>query len=210
MPFITEELYTFWNENKNKGKEKNEQTSDDDFVIISSWPQKIKQTEIEQTDKEGWKNTEKVLHLIYKIRNIRSELQIPPGEKFAASTSFVDTANEAVFNEQKSHIENLARLSSFTVISDKDEDKKDGFETPFDYGKLHLDITDLVDLDKEKSRLDKEIQNLEKYVTSLNQKLSNQNFVDKAPAELIAEEKKKKADAEEKLNSYKTRLESFQ
>jgi valyl-tRNA synthetase len=201
MPFITEELYDRW-----------QKQPVDPLIIVSAWP---KVEDLPATDESAWQATELMLHLVYKIRNLRGELLIPPGEKFKAAlivNAVKDNSTKDVLLAQKNHVMNLARLSDFLVFDDNESNKNSfaGISTPMDFGKLIIDVHHLIDADKEKTRLAKEIENLEKYVKVVDQKLSNKDFVERAPADLIVEENRKKTEAENKLEQLKDLLKYFE
>ena len=77
---------------------------------------------------------------------------------------------------------------------------------------LGLQVADLIDLGEEKARLGKEIEKLEKDIAGIEKKLGNENFVSRAPAEIIEEQHTRKADAEaaiEKLRGAAAQLEAL-
>ena len=63
-----------------------------------------------------------------------------------------------------------------------------------------------IDIEKERDELEKELTYTEGFLTSINKKLSNERFVDNAPEQVVANEKKKLADAEAKLKVLKQQL----
>ncbi len=187
MPFITEELYSYW--------------FPDRPLITAAWPEKH-----EDADAEAAHKTEQLLHLIYKIRNLRGELQIAPGEKFAAYATVAPEYRDEV-TAHAAHIEQLARLSSFEVRNEAEG--LDAIASPFDFGTLYLDVKHMIDLEQEKVRLTKEMTNLESYMSSLEKKLGNADFVNRAPKELIDSEQEKKEATVRKLSELKNLLGSL-
>jgi valyl-tRNA synthetase len=204
MPFITEELYSL----RSNSTDDQSSGSSNSLIITASWPDA---KTLPATDDGAWAATELMLHLIYKIRNLRGELLIPPGEKFKAALIVKDDSTKEVLLAQKNHIMNLARLSDFHVYGEKDAEKNSvtGISTPMDFGKLVIDVHHLIDAEKEKIRLAKEIENFEKYVKVIDQKLSNKDFVERAPADLISEENRKKIEATNKLEQLQEFLKYF-
>ena len=67
--------------------------------------------------------------------------------------------------------------------------------------------SDSIDLDAEKDKLNKEIDRLTGFLVGVNKKLSNERFVNNAPEQVVAVEKKKQADAESKIKALKDQLE---
>ncbi|MDH4201174.1 MAG: valine--tRNA ligase, partial [Spirochaetia bacterium] len=217
MPFITEELYSL----RCKPATAENSARTDSLIIAAPWPDV---STLPATDREAWQSTELMLHLIYKIRNLRGELLIAPGEKFKAALVAKDDLIKDTMMAQKNHIINLARLSDFSVYVDESKVDFKGIQTPVEFksagsgantfsgsksGKLVIDVHHLIDAEKEKTRLAKEIENLEKYIRIVDQKLSNKDFVERAPADLIAEENRKKEDAANKLVDLENLLKYF-
>lgn len=71
---------------------------------------------------------------------------------------------------------------------------------------IYLPLAGLIDLDKEIARIEKEIANTENELKRLAAKLSNENFVAKAPAEVVEKERAKQSMYEEKLASLREHL----
>lgn len=176
MPYITEELYSFWQENEQKNNQEKE------LILVSDW---AKQFPLE--DYAGKEIVDQLLHVIYKIRNLRAEFNLPAGEKFSASIANVSKEMVEKLSPYTSYITRLARLSELNF----DEKKTDGIKTPLNFGVLYLQAGDYIDIEKEKTRLLKEKKSLEKALASLNNTLANEEFVKKAPAQLVAAEKQK-------------------
>jgi valyl-tRNA synthetase len=195
IPFITEELYNFWN------------PSADDMIIRAKWPKTIAAGSSEKGMENGQKVTGKLLKVIYTIRNIRGELNIPPGEKFKCLIINENETERKTLEGQSDYIVNLAKLSEVEILP-KDNGFK-GISASLENGKIVLDILHLVDSEKEKTRLTKEVENLEKYLKSIDVKLSNKEFVERAPADLIAGEKEKQTSTAQKLNEVKSLLGYF-
>jgi len=183
MPFITEHLYNFWHNN-------------DDFIIISPWPEPVT-----LNDETGNDVTEKMINVVYKIRYLRSELGIAPGEKISAFLYTKNNNLKIFLTKFQPVIITLARLSNLQII--ENESSLIGLKSHFNEGMLSLDILDQINIENEKNRLGKEEKNLAAYIETLNIKLSREDFTTKAPAELINSEREKKEQAMEKLKSVK-------
>jgi valyl-tRNA synthetase len=74
---------------------------------------------------------------------------------------------------------------------------------------VYLSLKGLVDIEKELARLEKEKGNLEKEIARLEGKLQNQNFLAKAPAEVVAKEKEKLVDYQNKWEAILERISSL-
>ena len=145
-----------------------------------------------------------VMDIIRTIRNIRAEMKVPMGKK-AEVIIAADQQQTARIKEAESYILALAQASAIT-FSDK------GF-TPDKAAKGHvmgadifLPLAGLIDLDTEIARIKKEIAATEGELKRLAGKLGNENFIAKAPAEVVEKEKAKQGVYEEKLESLKQHL----
>ena len=74
---------------------------------------------------------------------------------------------------------------------------------------IFLPLKDLIDAEKEIARLTKELEKLRKGISATEGKLKNKNFVEKAPAEVVAAEKEKLSAAQEKISSVESRIEQL-
>lgn len=90
-------------------------------------------------------------------------------------------------------ISKMARIKSFESVC---EMPKGAIQIVIGDMTLGLPVADIIDLDKEKARLQKEIQKLEKDIKQIEGKLANENFVSKAPVEVIEEQKTRKDEAQ--------------
>ena len=75
---------------------------------------------------------------------------------------------------------------------------------------VYIPMAELVDLDEERARMEKEITKLEKEVARSTKKLGNEKFVNSAPEQVVAKERAKAEEWQQKLASAKERLASLQ
>jgi valyl-tRNA synthetase len=146
---------------------------------------------------------EMIKNIITGIRSIRAEYKIEPAKKLPATISAGKHAG--LLEENKHIIIGLGRLETL-VIAEKVE-KSVGAVGFVESGiEVFIDFVGAVDTEKEKVRLTKEQTDLDRYTKSLSQKLSNAEFVKNAPEAVVAGERKKLADAEEKLKKITEQL----
>ena len=174
-PFVTEALW--------------EQTADEarprgDFLMVQDWP----------AFGEAWADAEAeaelawVLDTVSEIRSTRSVLNVPAGAQISASLIGASDKVKAWAQENATPIKQLARLASFTVINDKPMRAvtiASGEET------IALEVEEFITPADEIARLDKEMAKLQKDITGTEKKLSNENFVAKAPPEIVAENRER-------------------
>ena len=192
MPFITEEI---WQHLPHEGE----------TIMLTKWPQ-VDETKI-SAEIEAQMNV--VMDIIRAIRNMRSEMNVPPGKK----ADCVIAANKEEFltmlQGTAPYIKNLANLEQLDLVLSPAE-KPDQAVTAVVQGiELFLPLKGLIDMDKEIARLEKEVEKMNKEIERLEKKLNNAGFVAKAPAEVIAGEKEKLAKYEDTKAALVSRLDSY-
>lgn len=144
------------------------------------------------------------MHLITEsitgIRNLRQEKNISPHRK---SDLLILTESNKVrrdLEDNRHHLIKLGFGSSMEFVKDGDTRLQTSLPLIFSDYKIYLPMADLLDLGKEKERLETEQKKLLEEVKRLEGKLSNENFVQKAPETVVAGER-------EKLENYRKQLE---
>ncbi|MDH5720780.1 MAG: valine--tRNA ligase [Spirochaetia bacterium] len=189
MPFITEELYSFWG-------------TASDLLITSDWPK-----EIALKNNSGYDATERTLSIVYKIRYLRGELALPVSEKIPA---IVTVENDNQKEEIESHSEYICVLGKLNSLKvEKTDEKRPGVKAMLDFGKIYLDVHEKIDISLETKRITKEREHILKGLESLKNRLSNEEFLKKAPEELVLQEKEKMQSWENKIREFDEILESL-
>ncbi|MCX7747672.1 MAG: valine--tRNA ligase [Clostridia bacterium] len=192
MPFITEEIYMHL-------------VHGDASIMISKWP--------EYSDHYHFPAEEEKMQLIMgairDIRNIRSEMNVPPSRK--AKVIFVaSSANESnILNEGKPFFERLASASEVVVQGDKSGIPSDAVASVIPGAEIFIPLEDLIDIEKEIERLEKEKSSLEKELERVTSKLNNEGFVAKAPQKVIEEEQAKRVKYQDMYDKVLERLKSI-
>lgn len=192
IPFITEEIFM--------GLQDREES-----IMISSWPVYKEEWNFQVEEEE----ISLIKEAVRSIRNVRSEMNVPPSRK---AQVFVVSENEKVldiFNRGKVFFATLASASEVIMQKDKAGIDEDAVSAVIPETVLYMPLAELVDFEKEIERLTKEKAKLQSEVDRVVKKLSNEGFVAKAPAKLIEEEKAKQAKYEAMLAEVVARLEKF-
>ena len=185
-PFITEELWSFF-----KGKNSND-------LIISKWPKENK----DMIDEEVIQAMEILKDLISSVRAIRSRMNIPLSKK----TDLYIKGDEVDFIDQNSKlIMSLAKLESYSVGSSIQKPTQSAAAVVHGM-ELYIPLEGLVDLDKERLQLNKRKIKIESLLNDIDKKLSNQNFVTRAPKDVVENEKSKLADLKDELEKIESNL----
>ncbi len=173
MPFITEEIFC--------------NLCDEESIMISSWPEYTEEWNF--ADDEF--SVETIKEAVRAIRNVRSEMNVPPSKK---AKVFVVSENEKlrnIFENSHSFFGSLGYASEVIVQSDKTGIAEDAVSAMIPEVEICMPFAELVDIEKEIERLKKEEQRLVKELARVNGMLSNEKFVSKAPQSKIDEEKEK-------------------
>jgi valyl-tRNA synthetase len=127
---------------------------------------------------------------ILGIRQIRGEMNISPGKPLPVMLENVSANDQAILDKTRHYLTFLARVESVTLLQ-ADEQAPESAMALVESMKLHIPMAGLIDKQAELERLNKEIGKLEDEIKRTDGKLSNPNFVDKAPAAVVQKEKDK-------------------
>ena len=141
---------------------------------------------------------EQIMEVIKGIRNIRGEMNVPPGKRIDAVLDCKTPAAVAVMAEGENYLRTLARLASLDCGVGVARPPQAATQVAGEV-EILLPLAGLIDLDEERKRLQKEIGKVEKDVALFSKKLSNEDFVAKAPPAVLQKDRAKLAEAQEKL-----------
>ena len=193
MPFITEEIFCTLQ-------------STEESIMISKWPEYTKAWEFEKEEGE----IEIIKGAVRGIRNVRSEMNVPPSRK---AQVFVVSENENItnaFTEGKLFFEALAYASEVTIQKDKDGIAEDAVSVVIPNATLYIPFAELVDIKQEIERLQKEEKRLLGELSRVNGMLGNERFISKAPQAKIDEEKEKLQKYTQMMEQVKNRLQQLE
>lgn len=177
MPFITEELWD--NLTIRSGK-----------LIHAVWPA---DEMVNATDKN---EIDRAIDIISAIRSLRSAMNLPAGAKLHAFVKDAAAETLSVVERQKALICKLARLEELDALGNR-EVTKDMVQTVSREAAILIPLKGVVDFEAERARLQKELETLNKNLEGYSRKLNNESFVARAPAAVVAEEKRRQAEAQE-------------
>jgi valyl-tRNA synthetase len=146
---------------------------------------------------------ELVRDLVTSIRNFRNDKGISPKESILIFCRSRKQDNEIAFS---SCLKKLANLSSLEYASGEEEN---GFTLMIGTDEFFIPAGDNIDLEAEKEKLEKELIYLKGFLDSVNKKLSNQKFVSNAKPEIVETEKRKEADALQKIKLLENQLQKI-
>lgn len=186
MPFISEELWQHLYDRK-----------DGESIML----EQLHLGQLTKDDQNLIAKIECVKQIVAGIRTVRNQKNIAP--KIALGLEVVAQNN---FEQYNSVIIKMANLENISVVEEKSSDASgfmvgtDGFAVP---------LGSLIDVKAEIEKLEKELNHLEGFLKGIKAKLSNENFVAHAPEAVIAKERKKQSDSEEKISTIKVNIEEL-
>ena len=181
MPFITEEIWQRVSPLLDLRQE-----GEDKSLMNQPYPQADMSLINEQAEADiDW-----VKGIILGIRNIRGEMDIPPGKAIPVLLRHGDEADRRRLEENRVFLSKLAKLADITMLDAHTEPPMAATQL---YGHIEIlvPLAGLIDKDAEAARLEKEIAKLEKNLAGIAAKLSNAKFVDNAPKEIVDVERER-------------------
>jgi len=189
MPFITESI---WQHLPHKGHS----------IMVTDWPVEDEILSNEQAEQQ----MNSIMDTIKAIRNMRAEVNVPPGKKSEVILQVVAEELQAVFAGNLQYLKTMAAAEPITILA-ADAQKPDNAMAAIVSGvEIYMPLKGLIDVEKETARLNKELAGLDKELARIAGKLSNEGFVAKAPPEVIAKEKAKAGEYQEKQTAIQERL----
>lgn len=190
MPFITEEIYL--------------SLSAEETIMLSAWPEPDKRFDFAQEAAlmDG------IMELIRAIRNLRAEMKVPAGQKISLHL-IVEEADETAFAGMSAYIARLVGAEEFTISTENVTSQKGDVRLVCERAEAIIPLASMIDIEVETARMNKEIERLELEIQRLEAKLRNKSFVDKAPAHVVAEERRKLSINQEMLGKFKKRLQDL-
>lgn len=192
MPFITEEIFLSLQ-------------SEEESIMISRWPEYRKERNYAKEEKA----IEIIKEAVRGIRNVRTQMNVPPSKK--AFVYIVSEEEEilAAFTEGKLFFASLAYASEVIIQKDKTGIAADAVSVVIPGATLYIPFDQLVDIGQEIERLKKEETRLLGELKRVNGMLNNEKFISKAPESKILEEKEKLEKYTRMMEQVKNRLQQL-
>jgi valyl-tRNA synthetase len=193
MPFITEEIWQTIAPLAGKSG---------DSIMSQPYPV----SDNSMVDEEAVAEMEWLMAFITSIRSIRSQMNIPPKKQLPVLLKESTELDQQRLTANQDFLSRLANLESISLL----EGEAPAAATAL-VGKMEIliPLEGLIDKGAEISRLEKEITKLEKVIKQSSGKLSNENYVAKAPAEVVQNERNKLLELEQTVSQLKTQLTSL-
>ncbi len=194
MPFITEEIWQ---------RVAPLAGIQGDTIMLQPFPKpQSAQVDQDAVDEMNW-----LQQFVLGVRQIRSGYDIKPGKPLNILLANGSDSDKARLQHNETMLIKLARLESITWL---DDDNAPESATAL-VGKMQIlvPMAGLIDIDAERERLNKEIESNQGFISKLEAKLSNENFVSRAPEQVVAHECQKLTETQNKLKSLTEQLEKL-
>lgn len=182
MPFITEEL---WHELKER---------EGSCIIVASWPKPG------DADNDILQEANIAFEIIGEVRNARNAKGISPKQSLKL---FVKSGDQQLI---QSFWPIIKKLSNISEVSSTDVKVDNSTSFLIGTSEFFIPLEGKIDTEKERESLLKDLEYQRGFLASVDRKLSNEKFVNSAPAHVIENERKKKADAESKIKALEESL----
>ena len=179
MPFITEEIYTAL-------------PGASETLMLEKWPGYEPQMNYAE-EEAGF---EKVMDLIKAVRTLRADMGVHPAKR---TSLIIETADKTPFEDGAAYLAKFAFANEVSFTEKYTGDTKGVAQVVTHAARAFIPMLELIDREKEQARLAKEKAQCEKEIASMAAKLSNEGFVNKAPAHIVEDMRQKHAAAAEKL-----------
>ena len=193
MPFVTEELWAVLGESGPKRKS---------LLCLAEWPKADKKVDQKPVAEVNW-----VIDLISEIRSLRSEMNVPPASLLPLTMTSADEETKARAERYESFVKRMARLSD---IAFADTPPQGSAQFVLGQTTMALALANVIDLAAERERLSKEIGKLQKEIDKIDERFANEQFMAKAPEEVVEENRERRAEAEAAAKKLKAALERLQ
>jgi valyl-tRNA synthetase len=174
-------------------------------IMLTAYPQ----SSPELIDEEAEWQMQAVIDVISRVRNIRSEMNIKPGERVPIIIGAPDEKLRRVYSASADQISKLARASDVAISARLDPPRASARAVLSGGAELAVPLEGLIDFEQERLRLQKELDKLDTEANKLEAQLKNPNFVERAPEEKVNEVRNRIADIAQRCSQLKQTIENL-
>jgi len=176
MPFITEEI---WQALPHDGPS----------IMISPWPQ----PQPGWTDPAAEREMETVMSVVRAVRSLRAELSIPPAQRIAVSLRAGGKTRQ-VLDRARPYLAALAKADPIRLETRGARRPAGSVTSILPDAEVVIPLGGVIDTAKEQARVHKALAEAQAELDRLEQRLGNREFVDRAPAEVVAQQRQRADD----------------
>jgi len=175
-------------------------------IMLAAYPE----TRRELIDEDAEWEMQAVIELISRVRNIRSEMNIKPGEPVRVLVGSPDEKLRAVFSANQNQISRLVRAAEISVLEKLEAPRASARAVLAGGAEVAIPLEGLIDFEQERNRLRKEKEKLAEEASKLEAQLANPQFAERAPAEKVAEVRARIADIAQRTAQLEQTIENLQ
>jgi valyl-tRNA synthetase len=187
MPFISEEIWHQLNE-RGEGAD----------CIVATYPSSG------SFDEDLNHNMEEVRTIVTKVREIRSSKGLSPKESLELMCS-----NGQHWLLDSDLMGTLVKMANLSEVKTSAESPEQAISFVVGTDKFFVPIGDMIDVEEEIKKLEKDLEYAQGFVASVEKKLSNERFVQNAPEQVVAKERQKLSDGQERMEKIRQSLENL-
>ncbi|RCK73985.1 MAG: Valyl-tRNA synthetase [Ignavibacteriae bacterium] len=189
MPFVTEEIWQNIADRK-----------PGESIMVSKFPECANQW----INKDIERDASFMQNVVNAIRTIRGELNVPLNKEITILMNFHKVEDEKLIKNYEIYLKRLTKASEVVVTNQR---PKHSASSVVDNTEIYIPLEGIIDLETEKNRIQKEIDRINSMLQGIEKKLSNPNFIEKAPQEIVESEKKKRENFNLTLSKLRKNLE---
>ena len=189
MPFITEEL---WDRLVEVGVKREK------LLCLSAWPVLTGLANAAADEEIGW-----LVNLVSEVRSVRSEMNVPAGAK---TPLVMVGASKGVRARAEAYEETIKRLARIDALFFAKSAPQGSAQIVLGETTMALPLAGVIDMGSERTRLVREIEKSKAEIKKIDAKLANENFVAKAPPEVVEENRERRADFEATMRKLQAAL----
>jgi valyl-tRNA synthetase len=190
MPHITEEIWHTLTQ------------ISEDALAVQSYPE----VDVQLIDPELEQQFELLIGTIRTIRNLRAEADIKPGMKVPVILQSGNSRERQILEASQSYIQGLAKVETLTISPALEKELKTTMAGVIGTVQVLIPLAGVVDVDALCAKLEKDLAKVEAEVKALSGRLANQNFVSKAPTEVVQGAQAALAEAQKQAEILRDRL----
>jgi valyl-tRNA synthetase len=176
MPFITEEL---WQNVPHKGES----------IMVAPYPE----FDPELVDERAEAEADLIQEIVVKVRNIRAEMNVDAKQAVPVRVATTDPELTLLLSDARDYVFKLAQVSQLEILPELSGDRLSARAVAGGLA-LEVPLAGLIDVGAERARLTKELEKARREIVNLERKLSQVSFVEKAPKEVVDENRRRLAD----------------
>jgi valyl-tRNA synthetase len=191
MPYITEELFS-------------RLVPDGGYLIVAEWPKPAPGL----TDDEAEADAALLFDIIRGVRNVRAEMNVPPGDTVDAKVVVTDAARAMMVEANLPTLFGLGRIKGMELVAVGERPAKSAVAVVGD-ATVYVPLEGVVDLEAEMAQLEKTAEELKGNIAELEKKLSNEDFIGKAPKHVVARETERLEEMQNRLKRVEENLDAL-